>query len=186
MSLKFPRPANKSVTAGGRRRWLAATGLAAIAMAAAAGSTLAADETVSMMDFEFDPATVTINVGDSVTWTNDGDAPHTATGDDFDTGLVNPGDSDSVTFDTAGSFDYVCTLHPQMTGTVTVEAAGTTEPTDDASPTGGDTARPTLPVGTDTVNPTETPSGTPVLLVVLTLLAAATLGATLAVARIRR
>ena len=186
MSLKFPRPASTRTAPGGLRRWVAATGLAAIAMAAAAGSTLAADETVSMMDFEFDPATVTINVGDSVTWTNDGAVPHTATGDDFDTGLVNAGASDSVTFDEAGSFDYVCTLHPQMTGTVTVEAAGTTEPTDDASPTNGDTAEPTLPAGTDTVNPTEVPTGTPVLLVVLTVLSAATLGATLAVARIRR
>jgi hypothetical protein len=142
---------------------------------------------VSIVDFAFEPATVTINVGDSVTWTNDGDAPHTATAEgEFDTGILNSGESDSVTFNEAGEFDYICSVHPDMTGTVVVEAAGTAEPTDDASPTNGDTAEPTLPAGTDTVNPTEVPTGTPVLLVVLTVLAAATLGATLIVARVRR
>jgi hypothetical protein len=77
-----------------------------------------------MADFSFSPATVTVNAGDTVTWTNSGPAePHTATGDGFDTGEVAMGSSASATFSQAGDFPYVCTLHPEMTGTVRVLAA---------------------------------------------------------------
>jgi plastocyanin len=87
--------------------------------AASAGGT-----TVTMADFSFSPATVTVSEGDSVTWTNSGpDEPHTATGDGFDTGQVAVGSSGSATFSQAGTFPYVCTLHPEMTGTVRVLAA---------------------------------------------------------------
>jgi hypothetical protein len=79
-----------------------------------------------MADFSFSPATVTVNQGDTVTWTNAGPAePHTATGDGFDTGEVAVGSSGSATFAQAGSFAYVCSLHPDlMSGTVEVVAAG--------------------------------------------------------------
>jgi Copper binding proteins, plastocyanin/azurin family len=77
-----------------------------------------------MADFSFSPATVTVTAGDTVTWTNSGpDEPHTATGDGFDTGEVAVGSSASATFSQAGDFPYVCTLHPEMTGTVRVLAA---------------------------------------------------------------
>jgi plastocyanin len=80
--------------------------------------------TVTMADFSFSPATITVDEGDTVTWTNSGpDEPHTATGDGFDTGEVAVDSSGSVTFSQAGDFSYVCTLHPQMTGTVRVLAA---------------------------------------------------------------
>jgi plastocyanin len=89
-------------------------------LAVASGAT-----TVTMADFSFSPATVTVDQGDTVTWTNAGPAePHTATGDGFDTGEVAVGSSGSATFAQAGSFAYVCTLHPQMSGTVEVVAAG--------------------------------------------------------------
>jgi len=78
---------------------------------------------VTMIDFAFSPATVTIGVGDSVTWTNDGEEPHTATGDAFDTGVVSPGGSGSASFSSPGSFSYICTIHPFMKGTVVVEGS---------------------------------------------------------------
>jgi plastocyanin len=68
----------------------------------------------------FAPGTITIDVGGSVTWTNLDKDPHTATGADFDTGIMQPGDLATVTFDEPGRYPYSCQLHPVMTGTVEV------------------------------------------------------------------
>jgi plastocyanin len=72
-----------------------------------------------MLDFEFDAAQVTVPAGTSVTWTNDGQAPHSATAVDgsFDTGLYDGGESESITFDTPGTFAYYCELHGTPDGT---------------------------------------------------------------------
>ena len=80
---------------------------------------------VSMQDFLFSPASVTVHVGDLVTWHNAGKQPHTATADDgsFDTGTVVAGQSASHEFTQAGTFTYVCTIHPNMKGTVRVLSA---------------------------------------------------------------
>ena len=82
--------------------------------------------TVSMEDFFFSPTSVKVGVGDSVTWVNNGQEPHSATANDgsFDTGIFNGGGSRSVSFSNAGSFAYICTVHPNMTGTVTVSSSG--------------------------------------------------------------
>ena len=116
-----------------RHRLLAA----AITMVAAAALVLAlapgleraqAQESASVdiADFTFGPNSVTITAGGTVTWTNSDAAPHTATGDggSFDTGTINPGGSQSITFDTPGTYSYICSIHPNMTGTVVVVAAG--------------------------------------------------------------
>lgn len=76
--------------------------------------------TVRIVDFSFQPTTLTVTPGTVVTWTNEDSAPHTATGDDFDTGMLIGGDADSLTFETPGSFAYICTYHPSMKGTVVV------------------------------------------------------------------
>lgn len=80
---------------------------------------------VVISDFEFTPPTITIVVGDTVTWTNDGPTAHSATAVEgsFDTGIFPAGEARSVTFDEAGEFAYLCTPHPNMKGTVVVEAA---------------------------------------------------------------
>ena len=90
------------------------------AIAAASGS-------VTIADFSFAPATITINQGDTVTWTNNGPTPHsaTATGGEFDTGIFPKGQSRSHTFSQAGTYSYICTPHPYMKGTVVVQAAQT-------------------------------------------------------------
>jgi hypothetical protein len=66
-----------------------------------------------------------VHVGDTITWSNQDIAPHTATASDgsFDTGTINPGKSGSHTFTKAGTFAYICSIHPSMKGTVTVAAA---------------------------------------------------------------
>ncbi|MDQ2682724.1 MAG: cupredoxin domain-containing protein, partial [Chloroflexota bacterium] len=93
---------------------------AGIGTPVAAGTPLgdAADEaTVDIVDFAFEPTEVRVAVGGTVSWTNTGAAPHTATGDSFDSDIIDPGGNYSFTFDEAGEFEYVCPLHPNMVGT---------------------------------------------------------------------
>jgi plastocyanin len=79
---------------------------------------------VSMEDIQFNPAEVTVSVGDTVTWTNNDSVGHDVTGDSFSSGEpggLAGGDTFERTFEEAGTFDYVCTVHPGMEGTVVVE-----------------------------------------------------------------
>jgi plastocyanin len=104
----------------------------------------AASTGVTISDFQFSPSGVQVNVGDTVTWTNDGPTGHSATANDgsFDTGIMDAGQSGSHTFTQAGTFSYICTPHPNMTGTVTVVAAAAGE--GDTGST-GDTGSATTP-----------------------------------------
>ncbi|HEX2865311.1 MAG TPA: cupredoxin family copper-binding protein [Deinococcales bacterium] len=79
---------------------------------------------VTMQDFNFSPANLTVAVGTTVTFTNQGSASHSATANDgsFDTGVLASGKSASVTFTKAGTFAYHCVIHPMMTGSITVTA----------------------------------------------------------------
>ena len=78
-------------------------------------------QTVSIFDFGFDPATLTVQVGQAVSWTNDGAAPHTVTFDEGpDSGTLQVDATFEHTFDAAGEYDYVCTIHPAMRGVVNV------------------------------------------------------------------
>jgi hypothetical protein len=78
------------------------------------------------MDFEFRPASTTVRVGDTVVWTNNGPATHSATSDSglWDTRPLTRGQTGSFTFTAAGTFPYHCTLHSNMRGTIVVSAAG--------------------------------------------------------------
>ena len=81
----------------------------------------------------FAPAEVTINVGDTVIWTNSDSASHTVTSGDvndpdtwsefFDSGLMQPGSTFEYTFDTAGEYPYLCQLHPWAFGKVVATEA---------------------------------------------------------------
>ena len=62
----------------------------------------------------------TQTAGSTLTWVNNDSTTHTATGGAFNTGNVNPGGNASVTFPTAGTFTYHCTIHPNMVGTINV------------------------------------------------------------------
>jgi plastocyanin len=119
-----------------RSRMLIAGGAAVAAMLlASAAVALAANRAVAIAGFAFSPATLTVNAGDRVTWTNSDSVAHTATASSgaFDTGSIAPGESASVRFTQAGTYQYVCTPHPTMTGTIRVRAAtgGPTDPPTD-------------------------------------------------------
>ena len=90
------------------------------AIAAASGS-------VTIADFSFSPASLTINQGDTVTWVNNGPTPHSATANNgsFNTGILKAGQSASHTFAQAGTFSYYCQPHPYMKATIVVQAAQT-------------------------------------------------------------
>jgi len=79
--------------------------------------------TVELKDFSFNPKTITVKVGDKVTIKNSDIAGHSVTADDksFDSGVLNQGESTTVTFDKAGTFGFHCTPHPNMTLTVVVQ-----------------------------------------------------------------
>jgi plastocyanin len=82
--------------------------------------------TVDIPEITFDPADVTVKVGDTVTWTNSDDIQHTVTkvggpGAQFDSGNLDPGDEFEQTFDKKGLIKYVCTIHANQEGTITVE-----------------------------------------------------------------
>jgi plastocyanin len=87
----------------------------------------AGDPGDTISDFQFSPGTITIHVGDTVTWTNNGPSAHTATATNggFDTGTLQKGSSASHTFTRSGTFAYICSIHPFMHGTVVVLASAT-------------------------------------------------------------
>ena len=87
------------------------------------GAALAADHAVAISGFAFSPKTITVTVGDTVTWTNSDPTAHTATADDgsFDTGTLGNGATGSATFATAGTFAYHCKIHPNMKATIEVK-----------------------------------------------------------------
>ena len=96
----------------------------ALVPAARAGTTHA----VQIVGFAFSPAEITVAAGDTVTWTNLDQVVHTATSTSgaFDSADLDPGESFSMTFSTPGTYDYLCTPHPSMTGRVVVAAPAPT------------------------------------------------------------
>lgn len=77
---------------------------------------------VTIADMAFSPSSLTVKKGTTVTWTNKDNVVHTVTANDhsFESGNLASGKSFSHAFNAAGTFSYKCTLHPSMTGTITV------------------------------------------------------------------
>ena len=81
------------------------------------------EQSVTIQDNAFDPAEVSVAAGGSVVWTNNDAVPHTVTFDDdavTSSDELSEGDDFSATFDQAGEYSYVCAIHPEMKGKVTV------------------------------------------------------------------
>lgn len=76
---------------------------------------------VQIKNFKYVPAVVTINKGDTVRWTNLDKAPHDAMGDGWNSEMLQTGMTSEVTFDTPGTYDYICSVHPSMKAQVIVE-----------------------------------------------------------------
>ncbi|MGO4615967.1 cupredoxin family copper-binding protein [Nocardia sp. 2YAB30] len=89
------------------------------------GAQKAAAATIAVDDMKFSPAEVTVKVGDTVTWKFVDKVPHTVQGIGdkamgINSPIVDKGEW-SYTFTSPGTFRYLCSLHPEMRGTVTVE-----------------------------------------------------------------
>ena len=122
----------------------------------------AANASVSIANFAFAPASASVNVGDTVTWTNaQPGVPHTVTSDAgaFDSGTLSSGGSFAFTFSAPGTFTYHCNIHPSMTGTVVIAGAAP-QPTATATTAAAQpTATTAAPTATATVAaPTATTS----------------------------
>jgi len=78
---------------------------------------------VTIEDFVFKPAELTVSPGTKVTWVNKDEAPHTATSVDkkFNSGGLDTDDKFSFVFNDKGEYPYFCALHPQMKATITVK-----------------------------------------------------------------
>jgi plastocyanin len=102
-----------------------ASALASLVLLALPLAAYAATATVEIRDFSFQPKTVSVTVGDTVTWINYDTTAHTATSTGvWDTGSFGAGASRSTTFARPGTYLYFCLLHSIMFGTVVVEEPG--------------------------------------------------------------
>lgn len=151
-----------------------AAAASALLFLALASTAMAAVRPVDIASFAFSPPSVTIDVGDTVTWTNKDAAAHSArVGGVGTTNVLLQGQSGSLSFNSPGTFPYDCGVHgPSMAGTVIVRAAATAPPPPPPTPvpptpvptvrtqapTPAPTAQPTV---APTVAPTESPLPTP-------------------------
>jgi plastocyanin len=87
------------------------------------GVTTPGVDEVWIQGMAFDPSTITITTGTTITWTNNDAIGHSVTSDTgiFDSGIINASGTFSYTFDTAGTFTYHCKVHPTMTASVVVK-----------------------------------------------------------------
>ena len=79
---------------------------------------------IKMADIKFDPAEATAGVGQEICWINEDTIEHDAvaeSGATFESELFGKGETFTTTVDAPGTVDYICTVHPGMTGTITVE-----------------------------------------------------------------
>ena len=79
-----------------------------------------ANITIGDMETGFVPNTITVKRGTAVTWTNRDITAHTVTGNGWHSEILQPGQSYTRTFATTGAFDYACSIHPSMQGTINV------------------------------------------------------------------
>jgi plastocyanin len=106
-------------------RTLLAAGILAASLCAASSGAPATEETiqVSAKGFMFTPASITVRAGTTVTWVNLDDEPHTVLSDAglFRSSALDTQERFSFKFEKAGTYHYLCTIHPRMLGTVIVE-----------------------------------------------------------------
>lgn len=128
---------NGTLSAGGGGRGQGTTGVATITTSTpnSTSNTSASDNNIISMvssgdeGYLYEPDTIQVNAGDTVTWTNTDDALHTVTsgsgtdenmGAEFDSGMMSTGKTFEHTFGAAGEFPYFCIIHPDMIGKVLV------------------------------------------------------------------
>jgi plastocyanin len=136
----------------------------AFALAGSSARAGSSDISIKSGGNEYHPVVVHVQVGDTVTWTNDDrgllQTNHTVTADDgsFDSGAIRERTSFSYVFTAPGSFDYHCTIHAGMSGTVVVQGRPSRTPTPASTPT--KTIKPT-PKPSKSKSPTPSASAAP-------------------------
>ncbi|WP_086661425.1 cupredoxin domain-containing protein [Lentzea kentuckyensis] len=113
------------------RRGLASAVLAAFAVLilfSTAPATGAETHSIPIAQYQYQPASMTVRVGDVVTWTNQDQAPHDVAAGTFRSPMLSTGQSWSYTFTQPGTFDYVCSIHPDMRARIVVLPAETVAP----------------------------------------------------------
>ncbi|MFQ3183688.1 MAG: plastocyanin [Alteromonas macleodii] len=98
--------------------------IAALPILAATAAQAQTNHTVTIKNFAFSPSNLTIDAGDTVTWINNDRAAHSAWEDGtsaFDTGLIRPGASSSLTFPNSGTFSYRCRPHGNMRASINID-----------------------------------------------------------------
>ena len=128
----------KSVSPRKRLFRFALYGLASCALGCLPFALSATTANVSIVNFAFSPPSVNINVNDSVNWTWAG-SPHSTTSDTglWESGVRGTGAIFTHTFTSAGSFPFHCSVHPFMTGTITVQSADVPPTVMISNPTNG-------------------------------------------------
>jgi plastocyanin len=108
-----------------RKAGVAAALALVLAGAAPLPAAPAQDAEVHIENSAFTPQRLTVKAGATVTWLNDDDIPHTVASSTklYKSKALDTNDRFSFTFTTPGTYEYFCSLHPHMTGTVVVEAA---------------------------------------------------------------
>ena len=94
------------------------------ALAGHAADNNSSEKTVTIDNFNFSPAVITVPAGTTIRWTNRDDIPHTVVSDDKTTFKSKPLDTDeqfTYTFSKPGTYSYFCSIHPKMTGKVIVQ-----------------------------------------------------------------
>jgi plastocyanin len=140
--------------------------LALLGAALLAGPTVAAGHSVHIVDDAFTPTTITVHVGDTVTWTNVGYYTHNVTGAGLHSSDINPGRTYQHKFTAVGTYKYECSIH-YFTGKVVVIGANPTPrptPKPTPKPTPNPTAKPVAtpaPTAKPTANPKPAASPTP-------------------------
>lgn len=78
-------------------------------------------DNVVIQNFAFNPETLTVKVGTTVTWTNNDSTTHSIKSSTFNSSGLSTNDTFKFTFNTPGTFNYNCGIHPTMTGTIIVQ-----------------------------------------------------------------
>lgn len=78
-------------------------------------------QTVNIQNFAFNPQTLTVSAGTTVVWMNNDTTTHKIKSNTFNSNNLNPGDSFQFKFDTPGTYNYSCAIHPFMTGKIIVQ-----------------------------------------------------------------
>lgn len=139
------------MTSPSKRVSLALVAGGLLLLSLSAGLALAANGSVSIVEnngkYAYSPASVTVQQGTKVKWTNNSDAPHTVTADDssFASDSFNENETFEQTFNTVGEFGYHCEIHEYMHAKVTVVATTSSQPPTDTVVDAGSTSGRGLP-----------------------------------------